>query len=499
MQRINPSSSAKTQQFLNYDPIRYVIKESREDMKIKSALISALLITGLIPLTATHANVKPVVESFTFTPNELELVSANTNVSFELIVSHPSGIKNTTTQVTLTGPYGSTLSTNLTRTDSPINLALSKVTFRGTFTIPQNINNGAYTVSVAEVSNNSSAGYEYGTGVITPSKLRDLVGAESSLLIRNSGELNLIYDTFVGPTHNTSLGIAYINPTVYNNNNPPIWKVGETYTPSKYFESRVTSLPLVVSSSTPTICSTDGKELKLIATGNCTFKVLTLKTKDYALKEITQNVTITAARSKPELVIGTIATQTSKNLPKTIEIFRVYSPSGTWVFPQATTPTVCIAAGFYVQIIGGGTCTLTYQSEATTSYLASDLYKVSFEVTRDPQTITFSLPTSANLSSKTVALSATASSGGAVLFTTSTPDSCSITGSTLNLLNSGNCSVTATQPGTSTIAPISVTTTVMIVGAVTPTKKIITCVKGKKTKKVSGVNPQCPTGYKVKR
>jgi hypothetical protein len=468
-------------------------------MKIKSTLIAALLITGFMPITASYANVKPVVESFSFTPNEIELISASTNVAFELVISHPAGIRNATTQVTLTGPYGSTLSTNLTRTDSPINLTLSKVTFKGTLTIPQNINNGAYTVSVAEVSNNSSVGYEYGTGVITPSKLRDLVGAESALLVRNNGELNLVYDTFVGPTHNTTLGIAYNNSSVYNNNNPPIWKVGETYTPSKYFESRVSSLPLVVTTSTPTICSTDGKELKLIATGSCTFKVATLTTKDYALKEVTQNVTITAARSKPELVIGTIASQTSKNLPKTVEIFRVYSPIGTWVLPRATTPTVCIASGFYVQIIGGGTCTLTYQSEATTTYLASDLYKVSFEVTRDPQTITFSLPTSANLSSKTVALSASASSGGALLYTTSTPDSCSIAGSTLNLLKSGNCSVTATQPGTSTIAPISVTATVMISGTDTPTKKTITCVKSKKTKKVSGTKPKCPKGFEVKR
>jgi hypothetical protein len=467
-------------------------------MKIKSALIAALLITGLIQITASYANVKPVVESFTFTPNEVELISASTNVTFELVVSHPVGIRNTTTQVTLTGPSGITLASNLTRTDSPINLTLNKVTFKGTLSIPQNISAGAYAVSVAEVTSNLSTGYEYSTGVIIPSKLRDLVGAESALLIRNNGELNLIYETFAGPTHNTTLGIIYSNPSVYNNNNPPIWKVGEIYTPSKYFELRVGALALVVTTSTPTTCSTDGKELKLIATGNCTFKVSTLKTKDYALKEVTQNVTITTARSKPELVIGTIASQTSKNLPKTIEIFRVYSPTGTWVLPQTTTPTVCIAAGFYVQIVGGGTCVLTYQSEANTTYLASDLYKVSFEVTRDPQTITFSLPTSVNLSSKTVALSATTSSGGALLYTTSTPDSCSITGSTLNLLKSGNCSVTATQPGTSTLAPISATYNVMIAESVAPTKKTITCIKGKKTKKVGGVNPKCPKGFKVK-
>ena len=472
-------------------------------MKIKSAFVAILLMIGLAPGVA-QANERPVVESFSFTPNDLDLISANTNVAFELVVSHPSGIKNTSTLATLTGPNGSTLAAFLTRTDSPVNFAQSKVTFKGTLTVPQNIVAGAYTISVAEVNNNSSAGYEYGTGVITPKKLRDLIGAEYSLLIRNSGDLNLSYDTFVGPTHNTTLGISYNNPAVYNNNNPPIWKVGETYLPSKYFESRVPSLALVVSSSTPTVCSTDGKELKLIAAGNCTFKVFTAKTKDYALKEIVQVVTITAARSKPELVMGVISNQTAKSLPKMIEIFRVFSPTGVYVMPQATTPTVCIASGFYVQIVGGGTCTLTYQSEANTSYLASDLYKVSFEVTRDPQTISFAPATTADIATKSLTLTATASSGGAVSFASSSTENCAVAGSTLNLLKAGNCLVTATQAGTSTLAPVTASATITLTGTVgTPkpvvTKKTIVCVKGKTTKKVSGTNPKCPKSYKLKK
>jgi hypothetical protein len=471
-------------------------------MKIKSALTAILLMVGLNPGVA-QANERPVIESFSFTPNDLELISANTNVVFELVVSHPSGIKNTSTLATLTDPNGSTLATYLMRTDSPISLAQAKVTFKGTLTVPQAMPAGAYTISVAEVNNNSSAGYEYGTGVITPSKLRDLVGAENMLLVRNSGELNLVYDTFVGPTHNTLLGISYNNSTKYNNNNPPIWKVGEVYDPSKYFELRIPTLALVVSSSTPTICSTDGKELKLIATGNCTFKVSTAKTKDYTLKEITQVVTITAARSKPELVMSVIANQTAKSLPKTIEIFRVYSPTGVYVLPQGTTPAVCIASGFYVQIVGGGTCTLTYQSSANTSYLASDLYKVSFEVTRDPQAMTFTLPATVDISTKTLALTATASSGASVIYSTTSTDVCSITGPTLYLLKSGNCVVTASQGGTPTVAPASTTATITLTGAVIApvpvvTKKTIVCVKAKTNKKVSGVNPKCPRGYKVK-
>jgi hypothetical protein len=472
-------------------------------MKIKSALIAILLMVGLNPGVA-QANERPVVESFSFTPNDLDLISANTNVAFELVVSHPNGIKNISTLASLTGPNGITLATYLTRTDSPVNLAQAKVTFKGTLTVPQNIAAGAYTISVAEVNNNSSAGYEYGTGIITPKKLRDLIGAEYSLLVRNSGDLNLSYETFVGPTHNTTLGIYYNNQTVYNNNNPPIWKVGETYLPTKYFELRVPSLPLVVSSSTPTICSADGKELKLIAVGNCTFKVSTAKTKDYALKEIIQVVTVTAARSKPELIMSVINNQTAKSLPKTIEIFRVFSPTGVYIMPQATTPTVCIASGFYVQIVGGGTCTLTYQSEANTSYFASDLYRVSFEVIRDPQTITFAPVTAADIATKSLTLTATASGGGVITFASTSTENCTISGSTLNLLKSGNCTVTATQAGTSILAPVTASAIITLTGAVvTPkpvvTKKTIVCVKGKTTKKVSGTNPKCPKGYKLKK
>ena len=472
-------------------------------MKIKSSLVAVLLMIGLTPEVA-QANVSPVVESFSFTPNDLDLISANTNVVFELVVSHPSGIKNTSTFATLTGPNGSTLATYLTRTDSPINLAQAKVTFKGTLTVPQNIIAGAYAVSMTGVDNNPTAGYEYNTGVITPKKLRGLIGAEYSLLIRNSGDLNLSYDTFVGPTHNTTLGISYNNPEIYNNVNPPIWKVGETYLPSRYYELRVPSLPLIVTSSTPTICSTDGKELKLISTGNCAFKVSTTKTKDYAAKESIQAITITTARIKPELVMSVITNQTAKNLPKIIEIFRVYSPTGTYVMPQATTPTVCIASGFYVQIVGGGTCTLTYQSEANTSYLASDLYKASFEVTRDPQTVTFAPVTTADIAAKSLTLTATASSGGAIIFSSITNENCTISGSTLNLLKSGNCVVTASQAGTSTFAPVSVNATITLTGTVVTPKPVVTtktivCIKGKTTKKVSGTNPKCPKSYKVKK
>ena len=468
-------------------------------MKFKVMLSAIVLSVSIVQFAPAQASQKPIVESFTFTPNEVDLLSTNTLVNIELIVSHPSGIENISTLATFTSSRIDTLATLLTRTDSPLNSSLAKVIFKGSILIPRIINTGVYTLTSANIKNNSSAGYQYETGIIEAVKVRTLMGAESGLLVKNNGELNLAYDTFVGPAYDTTLGISINDLNTYKPSNLPIWKVGESYQPSKYYELRVKSLSLLVNSTTPSVCSSDGKELKMIAEGTCSFTVSTAKTKDYAAKVSNQSATVTAARVKPTLNIEKVSNQTSVGLPKTIEIFRVYSPTGDWVLPQSTTPETCLPNGFFVRLISGGTCTLTFQTAETSSYLASDLYKSSFEISRSSQTITFTPPATANLASRTVALSATASSGGAVTFSTTSTGICSIAGSTLTLLKSGNCSVTATQAGTSTLAPVSATATTSIVGVAQPVKKTITCTKGKSSKKVIGTNPKCPAGYKLKK
>jgi hypothetical protein len=468
-------------------------------MRIKRIVLAAALVLATFYAPSAQANQKPVIDSFTFTPNEVDVLSANNKVDIELIVSHPSGIENLKTMATLTSSRNDTLTTNLVRIDSPINLSLTKVTYRGSLTVPRDIATGVYSFAVETLKNNASAGYQYETDVIDSKKIRNIVGVESGLLVRSGGDLNLTYDTFVGPTYDTTIGVTYNNPITYSSSNAPIWKVGETFNPSKYYELRVPSLSLGITSSTPLVCSSDGKQLKFLKEGSCNFIVSTPKTNDYLAKVSNQTVTITAARTKPELTLDKIANQTAKDLPKSVSIFQVYSAAEGYVFPQSATPTVCFGTGFFVRIVSGGTCTLTYQTKETATYLASDLYKVSFEVTRDPQTVTFALPATVNTSVKTLPLTATTTSGGAVTYESSTAGNCSISGSTLTLLKSGNCSVTATQAGTSTLAPASVTATTMIVGVAQATKKTITCSKGKSTKKVTGTNPKCPARYKLKK
>ena len=111
-------------------------------MKFKVMLSAIVLAVSIFQFVPAQANQKPIVESFTFTPNEVDLLSTNTLVNIELIVSHPSGIENISTLATFTSSRNDTLSTLLTRTDSPLNSSLAKVTFKGSISIPRLINTG---------------------------------------------------------------------------------------------------------------------------------------------------------------------------------------------------------------------------------------------------------------------------------------------------------------------------------------------------------------------
>jgi hypothetical protein len=402
-------------------------------MKLKALLASVFLVTGVFvaPAVATE---KPTVTSFTFTPLEVDLLGSSTNVTFNLVVSHPSGIANTSTFVTLKNDRNDTLGTYITRVEK--DSAAKSVTFTGSLTIPRDINTGVYAITAAELMNNSSAGYSYSTGTISAGTVRTLVGATSGLIIRSAGQLNFNYPTIVGPSYESSPSKTFLDPIKYNSSKTPIWKVGETFDPASSFELQVPALPLILTSTSPTVCPVVGKSLNLIKEGTCSFTVSTAKTNDYLSTSITQSVTITAARIKPTLIVEKIANQTSKDLPKTISIPAVFSATGEYIQPTTVTPSVCFASVMFVRILAGGTCTLTYKTAETTAFLASDLYTVSFDVSIDGQPLPAPTPV-------------------------------------------------ATPTPTPTAKPV--------------VKKTITCTKGTKTVKRTAVSPKCPKGYKVKK
>ena len=472
-------------------------------MKIKSLFVAVLLMAGVVVApssTADELPTYPKLDSFTVSPNDIDLGVSNATVTFTLVVSHPVGIKSEKTTVRLTNNAGFGYDQVLTRTDSPTDFSKKQVTFQGQFKLPQGMPNGVYTFTADAVSGfislsnrNTLTGNPF-----VPSKIRTLVNAESALLVRLNGKLDFDFQTFVGPTYYSTTFASDANPRTLGAE-LPIWKVGEVFNASNYFEMRTKDVSLALKSSTPLVCKSDGKNLSLIAEGHCVFTVFTPATNDFKAKELTLTATITSARNKTEILPEVIPNQTATDLPKSISKSVVYSTTGQSVLPVSLTPNICNVYINSIYLLSGGTCKISYQSEPDAMNQASNVYIQSFEIVRTAQTIEFALPAAADLQTKTLALNSASSSGGAVTFSATPSDVCSVSASLLNLLKPGACSVTATQSGTSTIAPVSKTLTVTIAGALPVAKKTITCVKGKKTIKKTAISPKCPAGYKLKK
>jgi hypothetical protein len=443
----------------------------------------------------------PKVESFRPNQNSIDLTLGN-KITFDLIVSHAGGITSNQTRLWFfTNDNRFLTNTILSKIESKIVNTRTVALFQGTLEIPNYFLPNLYQFYAEPIEGFSATNSKVRptTLNIFPENFNTFQGGEKSVVIRVAGQLNLDVKTFVGPSYNSEIYLTDNNPRNLFTA-PPIFKVNEIFDPEKYFEKRVKDIKLKVESSTLSICSAKNDKLILVNTGICEFRVYSDKNIDYLETSIKLSATITGARIKPEINVPKIMDQNSSSMPKIFETKIATSNSGEIVSPTSLTPNVCLATGqYWINILSGGTCTLAYQTTETSSYLASDLYKVSFEVTRSPQTISFTLPNNANVSSKSLALTSTASSGAVVAYSTTSTGICSITGSTLNLLASGNCAVTATQAGTSTLSPASATATVMLTGAVVADKKSITCVKGKSIKKVSGTNPKCPKGFKLKK
>ena len=468
--------------------------------RLSLATLTAFLVAGVIQPTHADTSAKPIVVSFTVSPEVVDLASGNTKVTIDLVVSNPTGILSPQTIATLSDGGANNAVVPLVRTDSPINNALQTVKFEGTVSVAT-LPAGAYSVTATPITGltaNGTAGLP--TDLLIATTSSTFVGAKNALLVRSNGDLNFAYSTFVGPAFNKSLANVFVNPK-YNTVASPIWKVGETFNPSDYYELAVASLALKVKTTTPSVCSTDGVKLTLIATGACSFTVYTDKTSEYRYFKDDQTVSVTAARVKPTYFISTIPTQSSTTLPLSIQGPYVMSPSGL-VTPTSATPSVCYGAGFYITIISGGTCTLNYASPGDANYLPSDVYTLTFQITRTAQTVTFAAPATAAVSTKSLALNATASSSQLVTFLSSTPTVCSITGSSLNLLSTGTCHITASQIGTATIAPASAEQNIVITGAQAAAKATpkvvakVACIKNRKIKTFIG--KKCPLGYKLK-
>jgi hypothetical protein len=113
---------------------------------------------------------------------------------------------------------------------------------------------------------------------------------------------------------------------------------------------------------------------------------------------------------------------------------------------SSRTPNVCTVAGATLTPTAAGRCTVVASQPGDAQYAPADAMTASFAVGKIPQTISFSLPGSTTVD-RPVILTATASSGLALIYASGSTDVCTVSGSTLTLAKAGTCTITASQPG----------------------------------------------------
>ena len=144
--------------------------------------------------------------------------------------------------------------------------------------------------------------------------------------------------------------------------------------------------------------------------------------------------------------------------------------SGLTVGFASGTSSVCTVAGNVVTVVAGGTCTITASQAGNATYAAAATVTQSFIVNRASQTITFAPLSNMLLGVAPFAVTATASSGLAASFVSTTTSICTVSGSTVTIVAAGTCSITASQAGNASYSAATSVTQSFTVNAAKPSE-----------------------------
>lgn len=227
--------------------------------------------------------------------------------------------------------------------------------------------------------------------------------------------------------------------------NPP---ASLTLPQSPYRLAAAASSGLAVSftASTKAVCTVSGSLLTLRTTGTCTIAATQSGGSGYgAAPAVKKSITVTKAAQTIDL-----KAPTSLTLLQSPTALVASATSGLPVLLTTSTSQVCTISGNMLTSKITGTCIVTATQPGDPSYTAAPAVTKSILVTKAPQTIDFTPPTSLSLPQSPYPLAASATSGLPVSFNSATPSVCTISGSSLILVSGGTCTVTAHQPGNET-------------------------------------------------
>ncbi len=209
--------------------------------------------------------------------------------------------------------------------------------------------------------------------------------------------------------------------------------------------SASSGLPVTFSTSSTACSVTPGGTVTLLTVGQCSITASQLGNSNW-----------NAATPVPQTFNITMGSQTisfaalpDETLPQSPVIVSASASSGLPVTFSTSSTACSVTPGGTVTLLTVGQCSITASQLGNSNWNAATPVPQTFNITMGSQTISFAALPDETLPQSPVIVSASASSGLPVTFSTSST-ACSVTpGGTVTLLTVGQCSITASQLGNS--------------------------------------------------
>jgi hypothetical protein len=227
---------------------------------------------------------------------------------------------------------------------------------------------------------------------------------------------------------------------------PPTAFVGDSSTPGTI--GGASGNQVVIASATPAVCtSPDGVHILFNAAGTCTITANQAGNTDYlAAAQATQQVVVL---KKPQSITFTSTAPSAATYQGATYNVAATSSSGLAVAltVDSSSTSVCSLSGATVSFTGVGTCTIDANQTGSATYSSAPQVQQSFAVGKAAQSITFGSLGGKTFGNAPFTVTASASSGLAVAFTSATTAVCTTSGSTVTIVTAGTCTINANQGG----------------------------------------------------
>jgi hypothetical protein len=197
----------------------------------------------------------------------------------------------------------------------------------------------------------------------------------------------------------------------------------------------------IVVSGAPAL-STTATETSGVGSYPITAAVGTLAVANYSFAFVPGTLTVTQASQT--ITFATLPDKTYGDAPFVVS---ATASSGLTVSFAASGNCTLDNTTNTVTITGAGSCTVTASQAGNANYSAAPNVEHTFVIAKGGQTITFDGLTNKTYGDGPFTVSATASSGLAVSFSSQTESVCTVSGNTVTIVTAGDCTIRASQAG----------------------------------------------------